>query len=445
MKTKLHNLEEFMTLGKESLSNEQTSELENKERLRLAAKNIIDCFDFQPTKESLLVVTDTKVMELNQSFIESIQQELEQRTSQDPRAAGGYELYVIPASPKSATPLGETIGKKMLDRPVLIVTSMSRSHSSETGTAIRGNAVERSVIEQILSSPTFTQTVNKGWSGLSPQRLRELNGRLPDSSYKKMKLLAKSTRSRIISITKGHNPYDILTKGAVLENVEVLRERADKIQKLMRDVNRVHITTELGTDLWLKVRPEYMELEDGRLNKPGQLSNYPIGEWSCSPDWQGSDGILIVDGPCGGNINQDILDKGQPLRLTIQNGEVVRVEGSTEAKKLWVAYLDSGNNRHNDAYRLAEFGVGTNRRALEAKPREYWGSSEGEKKYGTVHIAVGSNGSFGREPGTPNFNSATVHCDMVIGLNSGGEVTVECERNDGSMFKFIEKGEPQEY
>ncbi len=391
---------------------------EQHEQLLRAARNILDCFDWDPAKEDFLLVTDTKVMHDNPIMIKALERELSEKiskTQQEKNKTGRFQTLVTEASPKSAAPLGEAVGEAMWDKPVLILTSMSRSHSRETGAALRG-------------SPRIQK-----------------DSRLSDDAWEKLRNLAKSRRSRIISITKGHNPYDILTKGAVLETVENLRERADRVDELMRDVERVHITTQLGTDLWLRIHPELKEIEDGRVDKPGKLSNYPIGEWSCSPDWQGSSGTLVVDGPCGGNINQDILDKGEPLRLEIKNGEIVNSSGGKEALRLWRAYLDSGNNAQNHAYRLAELGIGTNSQALKGKPREYWGSSEGEKVYGTVHMAVGSNGSFGRELNDPNFNSATVHCDMVIGLNPGGAPTVECFRKNGSKFTLVENGKPVGY
>lgn len=416
---------------------------EEHEELRQIARNIIDCFDWNPNKEDFLVVTDTKVMRENPLMLKALDWELK---GQSKGAKGRFQTIVTEESPKSATPLGAEIGEQMRDKPVLILTSMSRSHSRETGAAMRGDLrVTKEDLEKLLGSEGLRKMAEAGYSTFTPEILDAWQGKIPDDVWQRWSELAKKKRSRLISITKGHNPYEILTKGAVFENVETLRERADKVAELMKDVTRVHITTSLGTDLRLTIRPDLSEVEDGRVDKPGKLSNYPIGEWACSPDWQGSDGVLVVDGPCGGNINQHILDKGEPLRLTIENGEVVDAQGGEEALKLWRAYLDSGNNEKNHAYKLAELGIGINSRALEEKPREYWGSTEGEKKYGTVHIAVGSNGTFGRKPEDPNFNAAQVHCDMVLGLNPGGEVTVECERKDGNKFVLIEKGKPVEY
>src|SRR3989338_5538557 len=119
--------------------------IEKRERLRVIAKNIIDCFDFVPDKESLLFITDGKVTEQNPFFVEAINNELEDRTNQNQRTRGNYERIVVKAAPNSAAPFGEDIGKKMKDRPVLIVTSMSRSHSKETGAAVRADIRDKSV------------------------------------------------------------------------------------------------------------------------------------------------------------------------------------------------------------------------------------------------------------------------------------------------------------
>jgi len=426
---------------------------EEHERLRRVARNIIDCYNWQPNKEEFLVVTDTTVMKDNPLMLKALEYELNAQgrasdAGKQRTASRYFSTIVTEASLKSTTPLGETVGEAMKDKPVLIITSMSRSHSRETGSAIRGDSpADRQNINQIVASEKMKSLSESGMSKISPDKLNKWSGRIPEEQWQKMKQLARKRRSRLISITKGHNPYEILTKGAVLESVEKLRERAEKVRELMKDVKRMHITTPLGTDLWLTVRPDLSEVEDGSVNKPGSMSNYPIGEWAFSPDWEGSSGTMVVDGPCGGNINQDIMDRGEPLRLEIKNGHIIKekITGGKEALKMWRAYLDSGNNENDDAYKLAEGAVGINEKALEGKERKDWGSTEGEKRYGTAHVAVGSNGSFGRTPDDPNFNAAKVHCDMVLGLNSGGEVTVECERKGGSTFKLIENGQPIGY
>lgn len=426
----------------------EIEQIEKKERLRTVAKNVIDCFNFNPNRESFLFVTDGKVMELNPHFVEAITGELEARTNQNQRTKGNYEILVVPAEPHSAAPFGEKIGDMLKDRPVLIVTSMSRSHSKETGAAIRGDIPEKNVFDGILRSERFQNAVAKGYSSFNQDRLRQLGGNLPDSMYGKLKEFAKKRRIRLISITKGHNPFEILTRGAVEESVEVLRRRAEYLRETMGDVSRVHITSESGTDMWLNPRTDKTEVEDGRVDQPGKLSNYPIGEWSCSPFIEGANGVMVVDGPIGGNHNLDQVNQYGPLRVEVKDGCVVALNSVSlnedsgnplvESIKL---YLASGNNAEGHAFRIAELGIGINGKACQGKTPENIGSSEGEKIYGTCHIAFGSNGTFGIEKGDPNLNAVPIHCDMV--LMSG--LTVECERQDGSEFNLIEKGEPQGY
>lgn len=408
---------------------------ESRERLETVANNMIDCFDWQPDQEGFAVITDTRVMRENPELIFLVEEVLKERAGNK----GHFRLMVAPESKRSTVPLGKSIGESMKGNPVLILTSRSRTHSLETGAAIRGDlATTKESLAKILKSGRFKETVKKGQSVISPKRLKELQAEIPDKYFDKLIKMAKEKGSRVISCTKGHNPFEILTKGAVEESVEKLKERAEKVDNLMKEVEKVHITSQEGTDLWLDVRPDKSEIEDGQINKPGKVSNYPIGEWSCSLKWEGSQGTLVVNGPCGGGLNKDKID--QPIRLTIEQGEVKTIEGG-KASELLKEYLDQGNDENNGAFKVAELGIGTNSKAVEGKPEEYWGSSETEKKYGTVHVAVGSNGTFGVKKDDPYYNPAAIHCDMIL----LGKINVECVKKDGSTFKLIEQGTPQGY
>lgn len=415
-------------------------EEQDMERLRLVAKNIVDCYDWDPEKESFNVVTDARVMEVNPIMVRLVEEELKNRAGKK----GHFRIMVKPAAAKSASPLGPEIGRNIKNSPFLFLTARSISHSPESGAAIRGELAEgyderfAEFVASLQSSEKFRALVEKGYTTISPERLEKLIEETP-VYLEKLKEKSRQTRARGISITKGHNPFEILTKGAVEESVENLRERAERIDKLMENVVRVRITTPLGTDLEFRPRPDKKEMEDGTINEPGKISNYPIGEWACSPFWKGASGTLVVDGPFGGGHNLDKIDK--PVKVTFKEGKIVNIKDGQAAEMLQ-AYLESGNNEKDGAFMMAEFGIGTNSKAGESKPPEYIGSTEGEKKYGTVHIAAGNNGTFGVAPDDPNYNGdAKIHCDMVLMQ----EVTVECETRDGDTFFLIKDGVPQGY
>ncbi|RJR31054.1 hypothetical protein C4569_03380 [Candidatus Parcubacteria bacterium] len=416
---------------------ETVEDPELKERMGVVAKNIIDTFGFQPKKESFLVITDTGVIEAQPELVGSIEEELKGRIEKSGNRVN-YRIRVLPESKRSAEDMGEYIGdelKHWRNSPILIITSMSRSHSKETGSAIREMYSRKELDEQLQASKI-------------QGHLKGLDDQLNDEQWQKIVKEAKKRAVRLISITKGKNPHEILTKGAVEESVEKILERDEKVGELMKDVKIVQLTSPEGTDIRLNLIEEAKGMESEDFSKPGALGNYPIGEWACSPDWKGSSGNLVIDGPLGGEHMLDQVKKFGPLKLEIVEGEIVKINGQpaneltdnplAESVK---AYLNAGNNKNNHGYRLAELGIGTNTKACQGKEDKDWGSSETEKLYGTVHIAVGSNGSLGVPKNHPSFNSAKVHCDMVL----LGKINVECERKDGSRFFLIKEGNPQGY
>lgn len=439
-------------LGENNFENTKEQNLEKEEKMDRVAKNMIDSFSWNSAKESFLLITDDEVVRENKELIDALENELKKRTDQDKRTKGNYKIMVAKSSPVSATPFGETIGREMHDRPILILTSMSRSHSKETGVAGRGDIGPKNRFTDTLLS-MGEKNINFGSGRLAHDIINK------DIYYDKLQKIAKEKRARIMSCTKGTNPFEILTEGAAEEAPGILRERAKKITELMKDVDSVHIATEDGTDLTLKIRTDKTEIETGDLSRPGSLGNYPVGEWACSPWWQGANGTLVVDGPFGGKNkesgrwhNLDWVKEDGPFKLTVQEGEIVQINGynvSEQRKKpdnkliaSFIEYLDSGNNSQNDAYKLAEFALGINSKACKNKSADKWGSTETEKLYGTCHIAVGSNGSLGIDKGDSNYNAANVHCDMII---LDPNLNIECIKKDGKKFVLIDQGKPQGY
>ncbi len=412
---------------------------EIKRRMTVVARNIINSFGFNPKKESMMVVTDIGVIESQPELISAIQNELIFRTDLSQKTKGNFRIRVLPETQRSAEDMGDYLLSEMENQnnsPILILTSMSRSHSRETGAAIRGGLPEREKINQTLAGAKA-----KG-------NLENLGDELTDEQWEKLKNYVKKNSCRLISITKGKNPHEILTKGAVEESVEAILERNEKIDKLMKDVRSVHLTSPEGTDLWLELIDETKSGSGEDFSQPGAMGNYPIGEWACSPDWAGSNGVLVVNGPIGGEHMLDQVKQYGPVVLKIKEGEVVEINNSpinqdsgnplVESIK---RYLNGGNNESNQAYRLAELGIGTNTMACRNKADNDIGSSEGEKIYGTIHVAVGSNGSLGVPKNHPSFNQAKVHCDFIV-MDS---INVDCRRDDGSNFNLIKDGEPQGY
>ncbi len=129
----------------------------------------------------------------------------------------------------------------------------------------------------------------------------------------------------------------------------------------------------------------------GIYKNKGESGNLPSGEAYIAPVEGSAEGTMLVDGSFVGAGKLS-----EPMLLTIRRGRLVDASGKEGSEIL--ALLGSGEGRT-----LAEFGIGTNEKA-----RLTGNVLEDEKIYGTVHLAFGSNATFGGK------TNAGVHLDGVI-------------------------------
>ncbi|WP_236932643.1 aminopeptidase [Geosporobacter ferrireducens] len=129
----------------------------------------------------------------------------------------------------------------------------------------------------------------------------------------------------------------------------------------------------------------------GIYKNPGESGNLPSGEAYIAPVEGSAHGEMLVDGSM---VGVGILEI--PLYMKIVDGRLVEVRGK-DREKIEVLF----DNERNGT--LGELGIGTNHAA-----RLTGVILEDEKIYGTVHIAFGTNTSFG------GVNKADCHLDGVI-------------------------------
>ena len=144
----------------------------------------------------------------------------------------------------------------------------------------------------------------------------------------------------------------------------------------------------------------------GVYRNRGESGNLPSGEAYIAPVEGSANGSVVIDGSF---VGLGVLD--EPLLLTFRDGLLAGIEGRGGSTIL--AQLGDNPKARN----LAELGIGTNDRA-----RFTGVILEDEKIYGTVHIALGSNDTFG---GTV---AAGIHIDGVMRkptLRLDGRVVVE--------------------
>ncbi len=181
------------------------------------------------------------------------------------------------------------------------------------------------------------------------------------------------------------------TMPGITEDVMIRTMRADyhKIAALtekLRDVltrgKTAHITTPAGTDILVPIEGITAIASTGLVLQPGTYGNLPSGEAYLMPREGEASGVYVVDGSLAG-IG---FITGEPVRITVEKGMAVKIEGGKQAEEFNRVVESLGEK----ARTLAELGVGTNDRA------EIRGTIlEDEKVLGTVHLALGNNISMG--------------------------------------------------
>lgn len=129
----------------------------------------------------------------------------------------------------------------------------------------------------------------------------------------------------------------------------------------------------------------------GVYKEPGKCGNLPSGEAYIAPLEDGSDGEMLIDGSMVG-----IGKLESPLHMKISGGKLRQVTGE-KSENLDILLKNEVNGT------LCELGIGTNEAAILNGI-----ILEDEKVYGTVHIAFGTNTSFG------GVNKAECHMDGII-------------------------------
>jgi aminopeptidase len=149
----------------------------------------------------------------------------------------------------------------------------------------------------------------------------------------------------------------------------------------MERTSHIQVITPAGTDIVLPIKGRKAHASSGLFLEKGQSGNLPTGEAYLAPLEGESNGIVVVDGSMAGvGMVQD------PITIEVKDGYAVTITGGEEARRLKELLQPHGK----DAYNIAEFGIGTNDKAILSGK-----IIEDEKVLGTIHIALGDNKSMG--------------------------------------------------
>ncbi|WP_145023303.1 aminopeptidase [Paenibacillus sp. Y412MC10] len=185
---------------------------------------------------------------------------------------------------------------------------------------------------------------------------------------------------------------DMFLEGAIAADYTQVKALTEKVTDMLTVAQTVRIEKD-GRSLEFSIQGRDGVPSTGMYLEPGQSGNLPSGEAYIAPVEGTAEGQIVVDGSIAG-----IGKLSGPIVLTVEKGRLTAAEGGPEGEKL-LQMLGDGDGRL-----LGEFGIGTNEKA-----RITGVVLEDEKVYGTIHVAFGSNNTFG------GVVAAGVHIDCVVG------------------------------
>jgi leucyl aminopeptidase (aminopeptidase T) len=160
-----------------------------------------------------------------------------------------------------------------------------------------------------------------------------------------------------------------------------IAERTFRLCDELEKTTLVRVEAPGGTSITLPIKGRKAHASSGLFREKGLWGNLPTGEAYLAPLEGQSQGVVVVDGSMAG-----VGIVREPIRIVVKDGYATEITGGAEAKRL----VDLLQPHGLDARTVAEFGIGTNDKAILTGL-----IIEDEKVMGTIHIAFGDNKSMG--------------------------------------------------
>ena len=189
---------------------------------------------------------------------------------------------------------------------------------------------------------------------------------------------------------------DMMVRGGATADYTEIKELSQRLAQVLTSGKEAHFTTRDGSDLTMSLADRHAHVFAALATKPGEMCAFPDGEAAISPVEGSAKGIL-VNPFCIEKEEMGFLREG--LSLKVDGGAVVEIKGGVAATQLREFLEQTGTSARN----IAELGLGTNQ-----KTRLGVTVREAKKSWGTAHVALGDNRSFGGKIASP------MHMDMIF-------------------------------
>lgn len=193
---------------------------------------------------------------------------------------------------------------------------------------------------------------------------------------------------------------DSLIRGAASADPYETRDRTERLQSILADGDRVHVTSETGTDIEFSIKDRPPKNVHAFVEgEQGVVRSWPSGETPTFPVHKGMNGTIVIDSFMMG---VGLLD--EPIMWEVEEGKIVDISGGPDARELENIINEIGDG---NSYKIGEFSIGTNDEArIVGKP------FEDKEVAGAVHFALGT-GVYNPPYYEPDYRSS-LHLDGII-------------------------------
>jgi leucyl aminopeptidase (aminopeptidase T) len=234
---------------------------------------------------------------------------------------------------------------------------------------------------------------------------------------------AREAGARVLGMP---NNMDVPTLVRLCEGLDMdeLVGVCETVAAKMTNGRKVHLTSSIGTDFTFDLGEYAGWALTGIVRKPGERDWFPPGNTGCGGVENSGNGILVVNGTIGRIPTAPL---SQPVRLTVENGYIVKMEGGREADELSSYFMQfEKHDLYRNCMHVSTLGIGTHPTA-----RLTGRVLEDERISGCVHFCVGKSTLQIDPNGRRGTVEAPSHVDMcIIGstLTLDGETIVDAGR-----------------
>lgn len=192
----------------------------------------------------------------------------------------------------------------------------------------------------------------------------------------------------------------------------------------LAQANRIHITSQAGTDIVMERGNRPVGALYGFADEPGHLDFFGCSMVQTAPLEDSAEGVMVL------NTGDQMFYLGryvhEPVTITICKGRISKIEGGVDAFMLRKT-LESFHDEN--AWRVGHMAWGTDRRAnwmAQALQFSEPGASGAdiESYYGNVQIEFGSNNDVSFQ-GKINSEAHLGHCMLNCSLYLDDEIVIE--------------------